>query len=248
MREYLKSRAIILSGRDLGESDRLVGLLSRDFGRLSAVAKGAKRSTRRFAGALELFSLVEMGAVDSGRDLLRLDSCDLLDPYPAIRSDVRRYGAACYLCELARELFPEREPAEAAFGVLAWALAGLDAGGDFPWERVAALRLIGLAGFAPHLSGCLRCGASPAGRPMHFSPGRGGVLCPGCAAGEPAAVEVSAGTLGLLGEAARLEPAKLTRLRFSRLALEESEALLTALLRHTLRRELKSKRFLEEVR
>jgi DNA repair protein RecO (recombination protein O) len=254
LKRHLKTQALILAGRDLGESDRIITLLSRDFGRFSAVAKGAKRSTKRFAGTLELFSLVEVCAVDSGRELLHLDSCDLLEPYPALRQDVQRYAAACYLCELARELCPEREPVPEAFELLTHALAQLDAGADYPWRLVAELRLLALAGFAPRLEGCLRCNAEPsAQKTLRFFPGLGGVLCDSCAEADretpssSAPVEVSAGTLRLLAEAERLEMGKLSRLRFSRLALEEGERLLTSLVRQVLGKELKSRKFLESV-
>lgn len=246
MRRQLKSRAIILSGRDLGESDRIITFLTRDHGRLSAVAKGARRSKRRFTGALEIFSLVEVCATDLGRELLTLDSCDLTHAWPNIRADVRRYGQACYLCELARELFPEREPARDAFALLALALERLSAAeGDPPWELLAELRLLSLAGFAPRLTSC-RCGA-PVEAAARFYPAQGGVLCPRCAPPGAEATLASAGTLRLLGEAARLELAKLSRLRFSRQAVEESARLLTALARHTLGKELKSRKFLESL-
>ena len=237
MKRHLKTPAIILAGRDLGESDRLLTLFTRDLGRLSAVARAARRSKR---------------LIDQGRDLLHLDSCDLVEPFEAIRADVRRYAGACYLCELARELFPEREPAQAAFGLLSHALGRLAGGQDAPaWERLAALRLLALAGFAPRLEGCLRCGAPPE-PPLRFLPAVGGLLCPACAATDQAAqaqgpVEVSAGTLRLLSEALRLEPGRLSRLRFSRLALQESERLLTALVRQVLGKDLKSRRFRESV-
>jgi DNA repair protein RecO (recombination protein O) len=246
LRRHVKSRALILSGRDLGESDRIITFLSEQLGKFSAVAKGARRSKRRFAGALELFSLVELCAVDSGAGLLRLESCDLLEPYPAIRGDLKRFAGACYLCELAAELFPEREQAGAAFELLSHALAGLNAGRNYPWERVAELRLLALAGFRPQLGACQGCGAGPAGRKMRFSPERGGVLCTRCGAELPT-VEASAGTLLLLGEALRLGLPRLARLRFSRRSLEESEALLSAFTRHILGKELKSRRFLESV-
>jgi DNA repair protein RecO (recombination protein O) len=247
LRRQIKSRALILGGRDLGESDRIITFLTRDFGKLSAVAKGAKRSARRFAGCLELFSLVEVCLDDRGRELLRLESCDLAQPFPAIRSDLKRYAVACYLCELARELFPEREPAADAFDLLAHALGQLDAGAPYPWERVAELRLLALAGFRPALAACHACGAEPEGLAVRFSPERGGILCARCASGEAGVIEVSAGTLRLLEEALRLEVARLSRLRFSRLALSESEALLTAVVRHTLRKDLKSRKFLESL-
>ncbi|MFH0810549.1 MAG: DNA repair protein RecO [Pseudomonadota bacterium] len=247
MRSYLKTPALILSGRDLNESDRLMSLLSRDLGRFSAVAKGAKRSTRRFAGCLELFSLVEACLIDSGRGLLLLESCALLDPYPAIRADVARYGHACFLCEMAKELFPEREPFAEAFNLLSHALAELNAGGHIlSMSRMTELRLLVVAGFAPQLGGCRRCQAPVGPQNMRFVPEQGSVFCPTCAP-EGHAVDVSAGTLRLLMEAARLDLAKLSRLHFSRWALDESGRLLADFVRCTLRKDLKSRKFLESL-
>src|SRR5207244_2898562 len=88
---------IVVGGLDYGESDRIVTFLTRDHGRLKGIARGAKRSRKRFGAALELFCKVEVQFVErAGADLARLESCDLVEAYAGIRGDLDALAAATY--------------------------------------------------------------------------------------------------------------------------------------------------------
>jgi DNA repair protein RecO (recombination protein O) len=82
----LRTEAIVLRVRDLGESDRVVQLLTPAVGRVAAIAKGARRSQRRFPGTLDLFCHVRCNLDRRGPDrLARLDQAALLDAFPGLR-------------------------------------------------------------------------------------------------------------------------------------------------------------------
>jgi len=250
--ERLKLTAIVLRTVDYGESDKVVTLLSRERGKVSAFARGARASRRRFGGALEPFTLVVAEArVRPGSELLGLESVSVERGFGAIRADLARIACASYAAELARELVRDHEPHDDLFELLAVYLALLDVAPAHPAAlRAFELGALRAAGLMPRLDGCARCGGELArdARAIRFDPGQGGALCPAC--GEAAAP----GTPALSQAAA----AALLRLQVGGLAAAEAEALpppsgreardaLCAFLEYHLGRRLASRRFLDEV-
>ena len=102
--------AIVLRTREYGESDKIVTVLSQTSGKFSGIAKGAKRSQRRFPGTLEIFSHVTL---DYRRrphsELAFLDRAVLLQPWPRILSSLERFTAASHVVELADKMTVEAE-------------------------------------------------------------------------------------------------------------------------------------------
>jgi DNA repair protein RecO (recombination protein O) len=102
---HLKLTAVVLGTVDYGESDRVVVLLTRERGKLSAFARGARASRKRFGGALQPFTLLDAEVRErAGSDLLGLDAVDVVQAFGGIRTDLARIACAGYACELAREL------------------------------------------------------------------------------------------------------------------------------------------------
>ena len=218
--DRLKLTAVVLRAVDYGESDRVVTLLTRERGKVSAFARGARASRRRFGGALEPFTLVAAEARErAGSDLLGLDSVSVLRAHGAIRGDLARIACAGYAVELARELVRDHEPHEELLALLVDYLGALDAGP----ARPAALRAFELgalraAGLMPRLDACASCGGPLAGggaRPVRSRAGRGALraCAPAAAPGAPWVSASAAGVLarlqaeGLAGaEAAPLAP------------------------------------------
>jgi DNA repair protein RecO (recombination protein O) len=246
-----KLTAVVLRTVDYGESDRVVTLLSRERGKVSAFARGARASRKRFGGSLEPFTLLaaEVRARASS-DLLGLESTSVVRGYGGIRGDLARIACAAYAAELARELVRDHEPHEDLFQLLIAYLEALDGAPARPATlRAFELGALGAAGLAPRLDACARCGDpfAPAARGFRFDPGQGGVLCGACSATAPGAPHVSragyeamarlqAGGLG----AAAAEPLP------PPVGRELREAL-GAFIVHHLGRTLAARRFLDEV-
>ncbi len=135
MGRSLKLRAIVLRTVDYGERDRVVALLSRERGKLSAFARGARTSRRRFGGALEPFHLVSAEVGERpGAELWTLREVTVECAFAGIRADLARIACAGYAIELARELVRDAEPHEELFDLVAGYLARLDAGPARPWD------------------------------------------------------------------------------------------------------------------
>jgi DNA repair protein RecO (recombination protein O) len=182
----LKLLAVVLRTVDHGEADRVVTLLARGHGKLAAFARSARASRKRFGGALEPFTLLhaELSGRGGGDRLLRLDSVAPERAFHAIRGDLARIACASYAIELARELTRDHEPHDDLFDLLVDYLGRLDGAPARPaMLRAFELAALAAAGFQPRLDACARCGALVAGGEASFSPGDGGLLCGGCAAG-----------------------------------------------------------------
>ncbi|MGV1099284.1 DNA repair protein RecO [Thiovibrio sp. JS02] len=243
-----RNLAVVLQVKDHGDSDKIVILYTREQGKIAAIAKGAKRSKKRFVNKLEPFSLLATHLAPSRTSsLMRLDEADLLAPYPILRESYPQYIAASLLCELVLHWTREHDSDEELFDLLTWALEGLAAGGDGPRTVIFFhIRMLDILGYRPFLSGCLDCGSLAAGNgPYRFSPLRNGLVCSRC---EPpfsaSSLPISIQTVQLLRRAQDLTQGKLERLRFSQGALTEALALLKRYDSHLLQRELQSWNFL----
>jgi DNA repair protein RecO (recombination protein O) len=163
---------------DFGESDRVVALLTRDEGRTSALARAARRSRKRFGGALETGALLRVEYRHGRGDLVHLERAEVLDAHPGTLRSLGRVALASTVVELLRELCPELSADPGTFDVAVAALARIDR--EAPREELLLafeLHLLGRLGYAPVLEACVATGApAPAGRSAYFDPARGGVV------------------------------------------------------------------------
>ncbi len=101
--ERFEETAVVLSTLDYADADRLVTLFTRSHGKLTAFAVGARKSKRRFAGALQPFTLLRAQLVERRGDTFRLDAADIQETFHRIREDLPRIARALYCLELCRE-------------------------------------------------------------------------------------------------------------------------------------------------
>ncbi len=87
----LHTPAIVLKVMDFGESDKIVTFYTLGYGKLTGIAKGAKRSKKRFVNKLEYFTFLNITAVPGRRSSLsRIDQAELINPYPPLRENYQR--------------------------------------------------------------------------------------------------------------------------------------------------------------
>ncbi len=232
-----KDQAFIIDKREFGESDLIITLFSRSRGRVSAIAKGAKRSRRRFPGSLEIFSRVACaGFIRHPLALARIDECRLLEPYSGIQKSLAGYYCGCYFLEVIQRCCPERQANEEIFELLEELLAYLDAADErhrnFSCQiRLFELQFITRLGIRPRLDSCLGCRRELGkNRRLFFSPRTGGLVCDLCRAAYPEAFPVSRGTINLLNRAPVLDRDLRAKLNFTPQVENESARLCRALL------------------
>ncbi|HEY7956695.1 MAG TPA: DNA repair protein RecO [Polyangia bacterium] len=179
----LVTPAIVVRTVDYGEADRIVTLFCREAGKLSAIARGARKSTRRFGAGLSLFGTGEAKLTERpGSELATLESFDGARGFPHLTMDMVKVAHGGYACELVRELSPPRQPEPEVFDLLIELLERLD-GEPARAEslRLFELRLLDLVGLRPELERCLGCGAVALdGNGQAFEGRRGGVVCGAC--------------------------------------------------------------------
>src|SRR6478736_8724892 len=121
-----ESEAIVLRTYSLREADLLVTLFTRLEGKVHGVARSAKKSRRRFGGALEPLTYVRAFYEDRERqELARLDSCDVLESPLATEVSYPRAVALAHVAEILDELLPDREANDAVFRLALSVIAGL---------------------------------------------------------------------------------------------------------------------------
>jgi DNA repair protein RecO (recombination protein O) len=177
--------AIVLRTRDYAEADRIVTLLTRDFGKLSGIAKGAKASRRRFERKLEPFTqaILYFRRRPHGQ-LVFIIRAERIDGAPPELGDLGRIALGSYMLELADALTTEEAEAVAAYEVLADGLEVLGRTTPTTALRQAfELKILQAAGFGLDFGRCRLCGiGEPQGSSVYFVPSRGGIVCPRCRA------------------------------------------------------------------
>lgn len=237
--------ALVLRLTPQGESDIRLDLFTRERGRLAALAKGGKRSRRRFTGLLLLahYLEVELRPPRRGGELLWLDGAQLVLPFLGLRQDFRRFLAASPVLELLLRATAAGDPQPAVLELALLSLSRLEQA-DTPLEMLCALvvfltRLLRELGYGLELRRCLRCGG-PAleGQAARLSL-EGGLVCGRCGGGR-GVVQVPAGLVRGLAAAASLEPAALARLSFTPGTLRPALEFLSRFWRQVTGRELPS--------
>lgn len=243
-----RTTGIVLRRRDFDEADRLLTVLSRDRGKLSLLAKGARKITSRKAPHVDLFRQVDL-LVHQGRNFGIISQAESVHCFNAVCEDLTRLAAAHYLAELTDAFVAEGDEAEGVYHLLLATLRWLDEGGDpRVAQRYFEMHLLDLAGYRPQLYRCLGCDRWLEETVNRFEAAAGGMFCPECGAPSGNGRQVSVGAQKVLRFLQRSEPEQCRRLALAAPLHDELESLLTAYLRHTLDRAPKSTRFIQTVR
>jgi DNA repair protein RecO (recombination protein O) len=173
-----QSEAIVLRTYPLREADLLVTLFTRSEGKVKGIARAAKKSKRRFGGALEPLTWVRAYYEDrEGQELARLDSCDILESPLSATVDYPRVVALEHVAETLDEFLPDREANDAIFRLAVSVLHQLRSGSIWMPLTYFQLWLVRLVGFLPELSECSACGQSLNGNRAFYHALSDGLMC-----------------------------------------------------------------------
>ena len=250
-RTQYRTEAIVLRLMDYGESDRIVTFYTAGFGKLRGIAKGAKRSRKRFANALEPFSCSRLLFSRRGMDGLALiESSDVICHFAAIRADLEKTMTASCLIDLTDQFTQEDKQNAPLFRLLHDFLQLLERGPSTEsLLRFFEMRLLKLSGYDPVLGHCLACNMPVCPeRTYRFHAADGGLLCNTCRRKHPMPSPSLSGRSGPLRWGREFPVDRLGRLVLSVQSADESRLLLGRFIRHILGRELKSFQVLNEVR
>ena len=177
---HYRDAAIVLRTHKLGESDRIITLLTRNHGKVRAVAKGVRKTTSRFGSRLEPATVVDV-QLYQGRNLDTVTQAETIAPYgDPISQDYSAFTACAAMLETADRLCEDRDRVLAQFNLLAGALAAMAQRQIPPYLVLDAylIRAVATAGWTPSFINCAGCGAP--GPHRFFSVPSGGAVCPEC--------------------------------------------------------------------
>ena len=182
MARTYKTDAVVLRSMRFSEADRILHLYTAERGRIGAIAKGIRKTKSRFGARLEPLSHVELMLHEGTGELQTITGVELLRSHHAAREHPYRLNVGLIGAEAMLRLFGEPEANERAFTALARFLDLLDEApvaetrpAVDPLALSFQLKLLWLAGYLPHLTSCVECGAE--GDLQGFSARAGGAVC-----------------------------------------------------------------------
>ena len=244
--------AILLRRIEFGDYDLIVTLFTEDQGKISAIAKSAKKSVKRFPGVLEPFSLVNV-VLTRGKGMPVLKEASLERPYFKIREDILKTSYASYWSEIIYLWMAENEPQKNLYRLTTQVLSELDRG-EIQVEILSILfqmRFLSLAGFRPNFDHChtcktdldqIQCASVVA------DPAKGGIVCPKCGDVHGNRQRLSKGTLKQLMWTDNDDLERVARVRFTPTAMAEGLTFLESFVPFHIGKSPKSLKVLKAVR
>jgi len=246
---FRKTDAVVLHRTDFGEADILVTLYTDSVGKIRGVAKGAKKSQKRFMNTLQPFAYITAIFSEGRGGLIHIDQADIIRPFLHISDTIARVLYGFYLLELVDRMSPEREANPSVFDFLVSVLAALDGGAPREeWLRYFELRILDLFGYRPRLGECTVCYRMIAsGKSRWFSFRHGGIVCGACKGVGSGGIPMSYETAASMEHMLALGVEESQDVRLSEKTRHEAKYILPRFVQYQLGRELKSLKVLEEI-
>lgn len=243
-----KTEGIILKHYNLREADRILTIYTKDYGKISAVAKGVRRSRSKLRGATQPLTYADL-VLYQGKSMDTVTQCEIKEMFVALREDLYRWAYAVYMVELLDAMVPERQPQERVFVRF---LTALHLVATLEEPETGALfftvDLLGLLGYQPVLHRCASCHGSPKQEGGWVLSGSlGGLLCPDCSPLDPQGYRLAGGEIAVWRRLLELEIRLLPRLKISPILRKRLFQSLGYYLRYQLERRLKSVAFLQHL-
>lgn len=228
----VKTAAIVLGTRNLGEADKLVTFFTHQSGKITGTARGARRIKSRFGSSLEPFTYCQIILFQKTPDALyRIQQADIVQSFRELRENLDRILWASRVTALTSAMVPEGEANPTLFNVLLETLISLQGSDGELVTRLFEIRLLRYAGYQPRLEVevCLGCRGKLDPRAIFFSAVHGGIICRACGGREGLPFQpVTRGTIAFFRQALRMPPRLASRLKATPSMKEELRDLLKA--------------------
>jgi len=267
---FKRTEAIVIRTFNLREADKIITFFSRDYGKISGIARGIRRIQTKYSGKLELFTRVNViffhktdNFQGSERHpLLNITQADVVEVFPQLHTDFNRIIAASYMAELLNRALEEYDNSHRPVYVLmCHALRLLTTTEDIRAVLPAfEIKLLAHLGYAPVLDYCTNCGrrktSSSGHAPLHqshealpgFHSATGGILCPRCKLMKRGAVEITHQAIGVLQQFLHTEISHIEHIPFSVAVHQEIREILKSYIQYHLGVTLKTDSFVQKLR
>ncbi|MEK8129672.1 DNA repair protein RecO [Paenibacillus filicis] len=191
-------QGIIIRSMDHGEGNKIVTIFTREYGKMSVVARGAKKVKSRFGSAVQLFTLGDFSFFKSGQSGLgSMSLAEIVEAFHPLREDLHLAAYASYLAELTDKMFGDQEGHPYLYEQLKGSFQALQQGKDIQIiVHMYEMKMLMQAGYMPELNQCVVCGSQA--EAVALSVGLGGILCERCKLRDPQAIPLTPGALKLL--------------------------------------------------
>jgi DNA repair protein RecO (recombination protein O) len=246
--------AILLHRVDYGDYDLIITFFTRAEGKISAMAKSAKRSVKRFGGVLQPFAILNIVYAESrGKQLPILQEASLEVPLPKISTDIMKTAFASYWAEIFKEWFEEGKQQIHLYQLLRYALVELDRGEISPpiLSMSFQTKFLSLTGLAPNLASCSHCSREVdqiKENRIAFDIKTGRLMCSCCRSDTAQKLFLTKGTIRQLQWMDRVPLNQLSRIRCLPQVEKEGQSFLETFLPYHLGKKPKSLTFLEKIR
>lgn len=242
---FQRTPGVCLRAIDWSETSQVLRFFTPGQGKISCIAKGAKRKKSAFLAPFEILAVYDLIRIEKRPGTLDiLTAAERVRTFPRLRAEYPRFVAACYGAEFADEFGADGMPVEGLFELLVELLERLDGGTPVPDALFSfEARALRALGFYPRLRECGIC-RKPAARPdLYFSVQDGGALCPECRPREQRWFPVRRAALESL---ARFGEGEMPKEAMKRPLVEEIRRVLDACVVTQLEHDLKSARFVRD--
>jgi len=242
------ANAIVLHRTSFGETDRIVRLYTRERGKISCIAKGARKPLSRLAGATEVVTYGKFQFA-TGRNLDIITQVEVKESFPRIHSDLLRTAHSMYIAELMDKLVEEHEPSPNIFDLLLSSFFLMERPND-P-EKIAnmfELQFMKTQGYEPTLDRCIRCSSLVLDDDISFSPALGGTVCRECGYLPEDAIPISRETIAAMTTLLTITANAVERLEIPKETTEQISRIMRWYIRYRSDRDLKSADFLQRLR
>ena len=242
---FHRTSAVCLRKVDWSETSQVLRFFTPGQGKISCVAKGAKRKKSAFLAPFDVLAIYDLIRIEKRPGTLDiLTAAERVKTYPALVRDFGRFSAACYAAEFVDEFTKEGMPADGVYELLVELLERLESGVPVA-DALFSFEIRGLdaLGFLPRLRECGVCRKPTSRQDLTFSTIDGGAVCPECRPDTPRRFHVRRASLESL---ARFAEGDMPKKAMERSLTVEIRRILDALVVHHLERELRSARFLQD--
>lgn len=240
-----KCEGIVIRTNDYGETNKVVTLFTREWGKIGAMARGAKKPSSRLAAVTQLFTYGHF-LLQKGSGLGSLQQGETIDSMRSIREDIFLTAYASYIIELTDKCTEDRRPNPFLFELLHQTLHYMNDGYDLDIIMfIYEIKMLNVIGLHPELNRCAICGNTEG--EFAFSIREGGFICHRCFEKDPYHFKISQATARLLRLFYFFDLSRLGNISVKEETKQELKKIISAYYEEYSGLSLKSKRFLEQI-
>ncbi|OEF99732.1 DNA repair protein RecO [Vulcanibacillus modesticaldus] len=239
-----KTEGIVIKSMDYGEGSKIITVFTKKLGKISLVARGAKKPRNRFHGVTEVFSYGEF-VFFKGQNMGTLNQGELQEHFVDISQDIEKTAYAAYIVELVDKVTESNQPNPFLFEQLLYSLEYLNEGKDMEIiTRIFEMKIFLISGYRPHLHSCAICGSE---KDLNsFSIIHGGVICNKHK--EQKAITLQPSTIKLLRLFESIDFKRLGNINVKSSTKSQLELVMKSFLDEYLGFDLKARNFLEQIK